>query len=160
MPTHVDILINEDTLQTRYCYSEVEPPRFHEGFSNADHDAGWRRALTLCAAEVTGAQLQLELVNARARLQGYWQELAERAPEARVVANGRHYTIHPLGEGVGFGGRAFEVRRRGESQAPFVCNLSAQGKVPAWIRAQLPDSADIAELDDSAALRTLAGHPR
>lgn len=136
----VEIHINDDTRETRHCYTE-QPLRFHAGFSREDAAAGWRQVLAFGLGASPDATARIERAKAEAleRLDSYWSELAD-APVRRVILKGEHYVTHELGVGIGFGGQAFRVEWLAPDQEPTVCNLSAQGRIPVWMRDKLPDN--------------------
>ncbi|MBA9847879.1 MULTISPECIES: hypothetical protein [Burkholderiaceae] len=140
--SYLELHMHDDTCQVRaYMLGEGdEPLRFHAGFSQRDIDAGWKQVMATDARGLTAADIEQEKAKVIESHRRYWKELAERN-EGRVVCNGIHYTMHELGKGIGFGGQAFLVRWLDADKSPTRCNLSYQGRVPAWMRGVLPDNA-------------------
>lgn len=143
----VEIHIKDDTRETRHCFTE-QPLRIHAGFTLADAAAGWRQVLAFAASPTpdaeTFARIERAKSDALAQLVSYWNDLAG-ADVQRVIHDGQHYVAHELGVGIGFGGRAFRVEWLAPDREPTVCNLSAQGHIPAWMRDKLPDNARVIE---------------
>jgi len=139
----VEIHINDDTREVRHCFTE-QPLRIHAGFTHADAGAGWRQVLAFTASPIPDAETLARIEQAKsdalAQLTTYWNDLAG-ADVLRVIRGGEHYVAHELGLGIGFGGGAFRVEWLAPDREPTVCNLSAQGRIPAWMRAKLPDNA-------------------
>jgi hypothetical protein len=150
MADHIELLINHDTLDTRWVVASPGEGGFHAGFTREDSAAGWTRACTIPAKGMTEADIRGELAKVRESTQAYWHELlSERAAE-RVVYAGDHFVMHELG-GTGFYGASFRVHWLDRERAPVECSLSGQGPVPAWLRPQLPDNAVRIEcLDDGS----------
>lgn len=139
---YLELHLHEDTCQARayILTKDDEPLRFHAGFSREDVDAGWTQVEALPAEGFTEADIEQEKAEVIEFHRRYWQMLAER-DEGRVVYNGFHYTMHKLGEGIGFDGQAFLVTWLEAGRPATRCNLSYQGRVPAWMRSLLPDNA-------------------
>ncbi len=139
----VEIHVNDDTREVRHCFTE-QPLRIHAGFTHADAAAGWRQVLAFAASPSPDAETRARIERAKsdavAQLTAYWNELAS-ADVLRVIHEGQHYVAHELGVGIGFGGGAFRVEWLAPDREPTVCNLSAQGRIPAWMRAKLADNA-------------------
>lgn len=143
---YVEIHIHADTQQVRHCLTDFPPFRIHSGFTVEDAGAGWRQVKAFFADKCFDLDVKIELAKEEslAHLRSYWQELAE-APVRRVIRDGEHYVMHELGEGIGFGGRAFRIGWLTPGQEPTICNLSGQGRIPVWMRTRLPDNARVIE---------------
>lgn len=139
----VEIHINDDTRETRHCFTE-QPLRIHAGFTREDAAAGWRQVLAFTASPTADAEslarIEQAKSNALEQMVAYWTGLAG-ADVLRVIRNGQHYVAHELGVGIGFGGGAFRVEWLAPDREPTVCNLSVQGRIPVWMRDKLPDNA-------------------
>jgi hypothetical protein len=137
----VEIHYHSDTEQVRsYALAVDEMPlRFHAGFSQADSDAGWKQVVAFDAG--TDEEISNRKAESVAFHRRYWLDLAEKSLGTRVVVKGTHYTMHAISEGIGFGGRAYIVTWLDPNKPPTLCNLSAQGAVPAWMREGIPDNA-------------------
>lgn len=145
---YLEIHLNRDTLETRHCYVRQDMClRFHDGFTEADMEAGWTHTLACYAEDFS--EVQIEAIKARAAAfhQTYWRELMSTHSTTRVVRNGEHFVVHEVGTSPGFGGRIFKVDWFDKGRVPTVCNLSGQGTVPAWLRDELPDNAVITEVE-------------
>lgn len=138
--SHVEFHLHQDSLQVRACplAAGVSALRFHAGFSQADVDAGWKQ---VCAGEFSESEIDTKKIEIVASSKEYWEDLADKHQERRVVVDGRHLVSHDLGTGAGFGGRSFQVDWIDPGRKSLICNLSAQGSVPAWIRDRIPDNA-------------------
>jgi hypothetical protein len=141
---YVEIHVNADARETRHCFIDDEPFRFHRGFTREDYAAGWHQVMATASGpnpdDETFARIEQAKSDELKRLNSYWTDLAE-APVRRVIIRGYHSVAHDLGEGVGFGGAAFRVKWMAPDREPTVCNLSAQGRIPSWMREKLPDNA-------------------
>lgn len=139
----VEIHLNDDTRETRHCFTE-EPLRIHAHFTHEDAAAGWRQVLAFSASPNpdadTFARIERAKSDAVAQLVAYWNDLAG-ADILHVIHDGEHFVAHELGVGIGFGGGAFRVAWLAPDREPTVCNLSAQGRIPVWMRDKLPDNA-------------------
>ncbi len=139
----VEIHIHDDRGEARHRFTD-QPLRFHAGFAAEDAAAGWRQAVAFYVFAVSDEDLAKQIDQAKARaldqLVSYWRDLAA-APVLRVIHKGEHYTRHELGKGIGFAGEVFRVEWLAADQEPTVCNLFAQGRIPTWMRDELPDNA-------------------
>lgn len=142
---YLELHYHADTRKVRtYLLSlegNEEPLRFHAGFCQADMDAGWRQVKAIDASRLTAGDIDFAMAEVAAFQDRYWLDLAKAHKHDRVVCNGLHYTMHELGKGCGFGGKGFRVIWLDASKPPAHCNLSAQGRVPLWIRDRIPDNA-------------------
>lgn len=147
----VEIHLHDDTLQARTCrVTYGQNFRFHNGFTEEDAAAGWRQCKALSADGLSDADIAREEAEIVEFQKAYWRDLAARRSADAVIVRGEHYVAHELGTGIGFGGRAFRVTWLSAERPPLLCNLSAQGRVPARMRDQLPDNASsIAEVDNA-----------
>lgn len=143
MTTYFEIHLHADTQQVRVyqLQKDERPLRFHAGFSQADIDAGWTQTRAFGAEGLTDSAIEREKAEVLDGHKAYWLDLAQLDDSRRVVEQGHHYFMHELGEGIGFGGRAFRVVWLDQSRSVALCNLSSQGPVPAWMRDRLPDNA-------------------
>lgn len=148
----VEIHLHDDTLQTRSCrVTYAQNFRFHNGFTQDDAATGWRQCKAVSAAGLNEADIAREEAEIVEFQKAYWRDLAARHAADAVIVRGEHYVAHELGIGIGFGGRAFRVIWLSAERPGLLCNLSAQGRVPAWMRDQLPDNAaSIAEVDNAS----------
>lgn len=146
MTRRVEIHLHVDTLQTRHhILRDGESPfRFHSGFSQADVGNGWKQVSEIGAS--SDEEIETAKAEAVAFSKQYWEDLLERCAHVRVVQRGMHHVAHPVGVGIGFNGQAFRIHWLDSSLAPTVCNLSAQGPIPAWMRDKMPDNAIISEV--------------
>lgn len=143
----VEIHRNDNTLEARHCLTDASGFGFHDGFTEADSEAGWRQVVAFAADGISEAEIEAEKAAAIQRNRTFWLDLMERQKGHSIVANGWHYASHELGVGMGFYGEAFRVDWLDASRPPLVCNLSTQGEVPGWLRPQCPDNATITNLD-------------
>lgn len=143
--THINH-IHDDTLRTRHCLVNGSAAlRFHAQFTRADHEAGWRQVKAESAEGQSPESIAAAEAEVAAFARAYWVDLDAECVGSRVISEGEHYVMHELGTGAGFGGAAFEVTWL-DGRAPTVCNLSGQGRVPAWMRERMPDSGRVREL--------------
>lgn len=151
MPT-IEFQLHEDTLQVRTHLHDSFPGfRFHDGFSRQDSESGWTQEKA-CDADMTPAEVEAQKSEIIAGHKQYWNNLATTCKDSRVVIGGSHYVWHTLGTGSGFGGASFKVCWLDADKEPLICNLSAQGRVPAYMRSEIPDNAaSVAEVGVSDA---------
>lgn len=143
----IEFHLNRDTLATRHCLVSAESSfRFHAGFTRGDAEAGWNQVKAVSAHEVSAADIAAELSQMVDFAKAYWTDLLNRCADRRVIQDGEHFVLHALGAGCGFSGRSFRVQWLDRQRASLVCNLSGQGRVPAWIRDRLPDNATVSPL--------------
>jgi hypothetical protein len=90
---------------------------------------------------LTDGDIDFAMAEVAAFQERYWLNLAKNHKQDRVVCNGNHYVMHELGKGCGFGGAGFRVIWLDVSKPAAHCNLSAQGRVPMWMREHIPDNA-------------------
>jgi hypothetical protein len=143
----IEIQFRADTMEVRhYALREGELPLgWHRGFTQDDFDDGWRAVQAIPASsEAAVEQAKAEHVEF---VKNYWHKLNQECTHSRVISEGEHYVMHPAGKGTGFGGRLFLVKWHDQGRAPVVCNLSAQGTVPAWMKMAMPNSASIIRLE-------------
>ena len=142
---NVEFHINADAQDVRHCFTSSEPFRRHEGFTDKDSAAGWRqaRSFDVAAEPDLGAAIARTEKEMLQQLRAFWEELASAGDLVleRVIYDGVHYTLDALGSGPGFGGQAFWVEWLAADREPVECNLYAQGRIPTWMRASLPDNA-------------------
>lgn len=143
----VEIHLNENTLEARHCLTAVQSFCFHDGFTEADCDAGWKQVVAFNAEGVSEAEIATAKADAISRHRNFWLDLFDRRKGLSIIANGFHYASHELGVGMGFYGEAFRVEWLDKRRPHLVCNLSTQGEIPGWLRPQFPDNATITHLD-------------
>ncbi len=148
MIRRIEIHLHIDTLQTRHhVLREGECPlRFHSGFSQADVDNGWKQVREIGAD--SDEEIERKKAEVVASAKQYWEALLREYAEVRVVQDGVHHVSHPIETGIGYNGRTFRIHWLDSSLAPSVCTLSTQGRIPAWMRDQMPDNAQIAEHEE------------
>lgn len=127
--------------------------RFHDGFTEADMLDGWKQVQG-GSADLSALEIEATERSILEFYQSYWRNLQNTCADRRVIAGGQHYCMHELGVGIGFNGAAFEVQWLDRAREPVLCNLSAQGDIPAWLRSELPDSATISEAPIRAEMPT------
>lgn len=138
---NVQFLLHDDTLATRHVLlgPNDDIVHFHPGYTREDWEAGWRSVKgEWVDDEATLPQMVAEVA---ASSRQYWEDLVQRDPLTRIVLDGCHHTLHELGTTAGYGGKVFEVRWLDPSRAPAIGHLWQQGRIPAWVRPQLPDNA-------------------
>lgn len=144
VPTHIEIHLNLNTLEARHCLT-TDPLRYHDGFSEADSDAGWKQVSAVSAEGVTEAQIESMKAQAIANHRAFWIDLTTTHKDTSIIANGNHFVAHELGTG-GFSGSRFNVAWLDPARSPLICNMSTQGRIPGWLRPHLPDNASVTEL--------------
>ena len=142
----VEIHLNLDTLEARHCLTTA-PMRYHDGFNQADRDAGWQQILAVSAEGVTWADIEAMKAEAIARNRAYWLELRDTYKDDGIIANGNHHVAHKLGVGGSLSGSPFRVDWFEAGRPSLICYLSTQGAIPGWLRPSQPDNATITELD-------------
>lgn len=137
--------LNEDTLETKHIFlsRDKNPFEFNEFYTDEDKKLGWKPQSAANAFFYSASRIEEEHANNVAFSKRYWSEYLVEVASNRVVENGIHYVAHPVETGTGFGGERFLINWLNADLAPSICNLSYQGKVPAWIRAEIPDNAQI-----------------
>lgn len=145
--THILYLLHPDTLRTRHCRLTWSQASLGFGsFLSAEETAqGWEWAESETVVGATSEYLAARELQVASQSRDYWTNLHEETFAHRAVHDRKHYVMHELGHGRGFGGAAFEVAWL-DGRPPTVCNLSAQGRVPAWITHLIPDNARVREL--------------
>jgi len=144
---YVEIHLNCDTLDARHCYVAREKCLgFHEGFTNADLSASWYQTFASPADAFTEAQIQAFKGWTQEAYKTYWRNLIASRRDQHVVYEGTHFVLHEAGARLGYGGPVYKVDWFDKRRAPTLCNLADQRKVPAWLRAELPDNAVISEV--------------
>lgn len=156
----VEIHLNDNTLEARHCLTDVSGFGFHDGFTEADCDAGWRQVVAFSAQGVSEDEIEARKADVIRSSRTFWLDLMEQQKGISIVANGWHYAAHELGIGMGFYGEAFRVDWLDASRPPLVCNLSTQGEIPGWLRPQCPDNATITNLDYLLAERPVISRNR
>lgn len=141
----IEIHLNLETLEARHCLT-TDPLRYHDGFSEADSDAGWKQTSAVSGTGITQAEIEAMKAEAIASNRAFWLNLTVEHKGDGIIANGNHYVAHELGVGCGFYGRGFKVTWLDPMRPSMICNLSAQGTVPGWLRPHLPDNATITDL--------------
>lgn len=141
---YVEIQLNRDTLEVRHVVT-TSPLRKHAGFTSTDLEAGWEQISACPADGLTESDIDLLKSKAVARSREFWLDLASSNPKERVVVDGEHYTLHEAGVGIGFDGDVFTVVWLDQTRPQVRANLSYQGKVPGWLRENLPDNAVITD---------------
>lgn len=142
--------LNDDALETRHAFVPLEQDAFgfHEGYTPEDRSRGWRAVSSGGAFYYSPAQIEEAHKEHVANAKRYWLDLLQNHAASRVVVDGIHYVAHPVETGHGFYGSRFLINWLDAGIAPTVCNLSEQGKVPAWLRQQLPDNATISSIEN------------
>ena len=143
-PMTVEIQLNTNTLATRHVFT-LGPLQLH--LSQADIDAGWTSVVAYQGGDAfPPGEIEKMEADAAAQHRAYWEQLATGQGDRRVVVGGHHFVAHDFGVGTGFGGEVFRVQWHDGGRVPLTCHLSAQGKVPGWLRPQLPDNATATSL--------------
>lgn len=143
----VEIHLHIDSLQTRHhVMRDGESPfRFHSGFSSTDAVNGWKQVSEIGAD--TDEEIEQEKAERLESTKAYWEKFLQPYAETRIVQDGVHHVAHPVETGIGYGGKKFRINWLNKDLAPSICTLSTQGRIPVWMRSQMPDNAIISEVE-------------
>ena len=148
IPLSVEIHLNLKTLEARHCLT-TDPLRYHDGFSEADRDAGWRQISAVGAKDVTEVEIEAMKAAAIASNRAFWLDLTAEHKADGIIAGGYHYLAHAQGAGVG--SKAFRVEWIDAGRPALVCHLQTQGEIPGWLRPNCPDNATVTQVGSSGA---------